>query len=265
MVEPAQNDKDACRIGVLALQGSFREHLASLRRLPGLVAVEVRTKQQLGSVDGLIIPGGESTTMALVAEKFGLISELRSFCAAGKPVWGTCAGMIFLADRATGMKQGGQALLGGLDCLVQRNFFGAQLASFETLLPCPAVFNGGRGNGSTHNDESYRALFIRAPGILECGPGVEVLSEYRLTETEAAEAGGVKSVAVAVRSRQLMATSFHPELTEDSRWHQVFVDMVRSQPNSHGSRVDCEPQHIPISSYQPRDIPVYKTDLFAAW
>jgi glutamine amidotransferase PdxT len=151
------------RVGVLALQGSFREHMALLQKIPGVDVVEVRTKEELESVAGLIIPGGESTTMALVAERWGLIPELQSFAKAGKPVWGTCAGMIFLAEAAegelsrststgpgyeprrlqlgsnqrpgthrrrcsrTGQKKGGQALLGGLDITVSRNFFGAQV------------------------------------------------------------------------------------------------------------------------------------------
>jgi len=253
---------EPCRIGVLALQGSFREHMASLRRLPGVVPVEVRTKEQLASVSGLIIPGGESTTMANVAERWGLIPDLRAFCAESRPVWGTCAGMIFLADRATGMKKGGQALLGGLDCLVQRNFFGAQLNSFEAALPCPPVFQNGSGEAGT----PYRAVFIRAPGILECGKDVEVLSEYKLSEEEVEQAQGVRQVAVAVRSGPLLATAFHPELTDDIRWHQVFVDMVRSQaPKQGGEPKECTPQTIPGSSYRTRDIPVYTSDLASAW
>ena len=103
------------RIGVLALQGSFREHMALLKLIPGVHVIEIRTKEELESVQGLVIPGGESTTMALVAERWGLIPELQAFHKQGKPIWGTCAGMIFLAERADGMKQGGQALLGGLD------------------------------------------------------------------------------------------------------------------------------------------------------
>jgi 5'-phosphate synthase pdxT subunit len=148
------------RIGVLALQGSFREHLALLQRVPGVECVEVRTKEELQGCAGLIIPGGESTTQALVAERWGLIPELQSFANGGRPIWGTCAGMIFLAERAeggreqevdvdlqlsyapvhllyAGQKKGGQALLGGLDITVSRNFFGAQINSFETMLPAP--------------------------------------------------------------------------------------------------------------------------------
>lgn len=248
-------DARTVRIGVLALQGSFREHMTSLRRLPGVEAVEVRTKEQLESVDGLIIPGGESTTMANIAERWGLIPDLKGFCAASKPVWGTCAGLIFLADRATGQKKGGQALLGGLDCLVQRNFFGAQINSFETQLPAPPVLQSGDGA-----DEPYRAVFIRAPGILECGGDLEVLSEYHLTPEEQAAAEGLQSVVVAVRSGHLLATAFHPELTDDVRWHKVFVDMVRSQTADSGSdRKEYPVQRMPSDSRPTRDIPVYSS------
>ncbi|EFN57206.1 hypothetical protein CHLNCDRAFT_11969, partial [Chlorella variabilis] len=199
-------------IGVLALQGSFREHMALLERC-GVEAIEVRTKEELGSCAGLIIPGARrgprclSTTMALVAERWGLIPELRQFAAQQRPIWGTCAGLIFLADRASGMKEGGQALLGGLDCTVQRNFFGAQINSFETQLPAPACLPR-----SADPSETFRALFIRAPAITETGPGVEVLAEYCLSEGERAQQQR-DSVAVAVRSGPLMATAFHPELT----------------------------------------------------
>lgn len=170
----------AVRVGVLALQGSFREHMALLQKC-GVEVVEVRSKEELDSVAGLIIPGGESTTMALVAERWGLISELQAFAKAGKPIWGTCAGMIFLADRAeggcvsprsctmpwwamqahalafhaslpqpactpcrpAGQKKGGQALLGGLDIKVSRNFFGAQVrAHARHLTSCPGAAPG---------------------------------------------------------------------------------------------------------------------------
>ena len=184
------------RIGVLALQGSFAEHVTMLKRIEGVQAFEIRTKQELQSADGLIIPGGESTTMALVAERWGLIPELREFAAQHRPVWGTCAGAIFLAEKATGMhsgpfsshltlwllckaarpklcslaqpvilqparllsgtKAGGQALLGGLDCTVHRNFFGAQIRSFVTKLKAPACM---RDFGPELED--FRAVFIR--------------------------------------------------------------------------------------------------------
>lgn len=191
------------RIGVLALQGAFREHIAMVRRAGG-EAVEVRTPEQLDGLDGLIIPGGESTTMGLVADRWGLVDPLRKWVADGKPIWGTCAGMILLAKRATGQKQGGQPLLGGLDVTVNRNYFGRQVDSFEAMLlvkgfdppECPGVF-------------------IRAPAITELGEDVEPLATLP------------GPVYVAVRQGPILATAFHPELTSDLRWHQLFLEMVR--------------------------------------
>ncbi|KAG1660346.1 hypothetical protein FOA52_014399 [Chlamydomonas sp. UWO 241] len=243
------------RVGVLALQGSFREHMTLLRSVPGVTVLEVRTAEELHSCAGLIIPGGESTTMAHVAERWGLVPELRAFAAAGKPIWGTCAGMIFLADRADGMKQGGQTLVGGLDISVSRNFFGAQVNSFETQLSVPECFKPYGG------EPTFRALFIRAPAVLSAGVGVHTLASYTLTAEEAA-AQGRASVAVAVRSGVLLATAFHPELTTDSRWHRLFVDMVRE--NYKGG---CESTGIAIVSLvpdayasvrnRPNDVPIY--------
>ncbi|KAL4446745.1 hypothetical protein ABPG77_007989 [Micractinium sp. CCAP 211/92] len=251
VVEPVK-----LRIGVLALQGSFREHMTLLRRIPGVEPVEVRTKEELDSVAGLIIPGGESTTMALVAERWGLIPELRSFAASKRPIWGTCAGLIFLANRASGMKEGGQALLGGLDCMVQRNFFGAQINSFETQLPAPQCLPR-----STDASDTFRAVFIRAPAITETGPGVEVLAQYKLTAEEAA-AQGHDSVVVAVRSGPLMATAFHPELTQDSRWHELFVQMVQQHAADVAAAAAAAPAPDPFAKLgrapnRPADLPFY--------
>ncbi|GIL43064.1 hypothetical protein Vafri_852 [Volvox africanus] len=245
------------RIGVLALQGSFREHMFLLQRIPGVEVVEVRTRDELESVAGLIIPGGESTTMALVAERWGLIPELQAFAKAGKPVWGTCAGMIFLAESAEGQKKGGQSLLGGLDITVSRNFFGAQINSFETRLPAPDCV---KSFGST---DDFRAVFIRAPAVLAAGPEVEVLAEYTLTPEEAAVHGREK-VIVAVRKGVLMATAFHPELTTDLRWHQAFVDMVRK----HSQQPDKVPpplfQNLGRVPNRPPDLPVYGKEFMRA-
>ncbi|BDA47544.1 Pyridoxal 5'-phosphate synthase subunit PdxT [Coccomyxa sp. Obi] len=250
-------------IGVLALQGAFREHIAHLNRLPGVSSVEVRNKEQLANLDGLIIPGGESTTMANIAQRWGLIPELKNFAEQGRPMWGTCAGLIFLADRATGQKEGGQALLGGLDCKVHRNFFGAQINSFETELPVPQALKAFESG-----PQGFRAMFIRAPAILEAGPSVEVLSEYRLTPSEQAVSNGLEKVSVAVRSKNLLATAFHPELTEDCRWHKAFVDMVREGLSRDGK--EGLPQGSGSlgtgslsdrgSGKLPADLPVYKAD-----
>jgi pyridoxal 5'-phosphate synthase pdxT subunit len=196
------------KIGVLALQGAFIEHIEMLRRL-GVDAVEVRKPEQLHDLDGLIIPGGESTTMGLVAERWGLVVPLRDWVKAGRPTWGTCAGMILLAERAEGQKQGGQPLLGGLDVLVNRNYFGRQVDSFETELHVPRW-----------GDELFHAIFIRAPAIIAVGPQVEPLAHVTTPTGE--------TVIAAVRQQNLLATAFHPELTPDPRWHAFFVEMVRS-------------------------------------
>ena len=196
------------KIGVLALQGAFIEHISLLRRL-GVEAVEVRKPEQLADLDGLIIPGGESTTMGLVAERWGLVEPLRAWVQAKRPVWGTCAGMILLAERAVGQKQGGQPLLGGLDVTVNRNYFGRQVDSFETDLQVPLW-----------PDAPFHAIFIRAPAIIAVGPTVETLAQVSTPTGD--------TVIAAVRQQHLLATAFHPELTADIRWHALFVNMVRA-------------------------------------
>jgi len=194
-------------IGVLALQGAFREHAAMLVQA-GARVVEVRKPEELEGLDGLVIPGGESTAMGLIAQRWGLVEPLRAWVHSGHPTWGTCAGMIMLAERASGQKEGGQPLLGGLDVTVNRNHFGRQLQSFETQLDVPAL-----------GSEPVHAVFIRAPGIVSVGEGVEILARFG----EKAADG----VIVAVRQGPLLATAFHPELTDDLRWHDYFVSMAR--------------------------------------
>ncbi len=196
-------------IGVLALQGAFREHVNMLERV-GARAVEVRKPEQLDGLDGLVIPGGESTAMGLIAQRWGLVEPLRAWVGAGRPTWGTCAGMIMLAMRASGQKAGGQPLLGGLDVTVNRNHFGRQLQSFETDLAVPIL-----------GDEPVHAVFIRAPGIVDVGEDVDILA--RFDEADA------QPVIVAVRQGPILATAFHPELTDDLRWHQLFVEMVQER------------------------------------
>lgn len=193
-------------VGVLALQGGFREHLQKLRSV-GVAAAPVRTAAQLEAVDGLVLPGGESTAIGLIAERWQLVEPLQAWVRAGKPVWGTCAGLILLADRAVEQKEHGQPLIGGLDVLVNRNYFGSQKDSFETWLQV---------RGWT---EAAHAVFIRAPAILELGPGV--------TSLAALPTERYPEVTVAVRQAQILGTAFHPELTGDLRWHKLFVDIVR--------------------------------------
>ncbi|MCY3897051.1 MAG: pyridoxal 5'-phosphate synthase glutaminase subunit PdxT [Caldilineaceae bacterium] len=204
------------RIGVLALQGAFREHIAMLKRL-NVEAVEVRLAQELDGLDGLIIPGGESTSMGLVAERWGLVEPLRRWVRGGKPTWGTCAGMILLAENATGQKLGGQALIGGLDVTVNRNYFGRQVDSFEADLDVPAL-----------GDTPFHAVFIRAPAITAVAEGIETLS------TVASLGDETESVIAAVRKGPILATAFHPELTDDLRWHRYFVRVVTEYKSCSG-------------------------------
>jgi len=198
------------RIGVLALQGAFREHINMLARL-GVNAVEVRLAEQLAELDGLIIPGGESTSMGLVAERWGLVKPLQDWVHAGRPVWGTCAGMILLADDAAGQKLGGQALIGGLEVTVNRNYFGRQVDSFEAELNVPAL-----------GDDPFHAVFIRAPAITAVSAGVQTLATVPSAEE------GNEEVIAAVRKGAILATAFHPELTDDLRWHRYFLQIVEA-------------------------------------
>jgi 5'-phosphate synthase pdxT subunit len=186
------------RIGVLAYQGDVREHLAALEAA-GAAPVEVRTLSDLDSVDGLVIPGGESTVIGKLADRYGLLAPLRRRAEAGLPLLGTCAGMIFLAREVEGPPQD---LLGVLDVRVRRNAFGRQVASFEAEVEVKGV-DGGPVSGA----------FIRAPWVAEAGPGVEVLAE-------------LDGKVVAVRQGGLLATAFHPELTGEVRLHRWLLDLV---------------------------------------
>jgi pyridoxal 5'-phosphate synthase pdxT subunit len=190
-------------IGVLALQGDFIEHITTLRRI-GVNAVEVRLADQLPALNGLIIPGGESTTIGKLAADFGLIDPLRSF-GKTKAIWGTCAGAIFLSKDA----HRHQPLLKLMDIRVERNAFGRQINSFEIDLVIPALAPFDAGNAP------YHAVFIRAPLIESVGPEVEVLSSL--------DNGKI----VAARQGNYLATSFHPELTLDDRFHRYFVEMAK--------------------------------------
>ncbi|MDE2592388.1 MAG: pyridoxal 5'-phosphate synthase glutaminase subunit PdxT [Actinomycetales bacterium] len=190
-------------IGVLALQGDFREHMAALGRL-GVDALEVRRVAELERCDGLIIPGGESTVMQRLAEAYDLFEPIRDAIRAGLPVFGTCAGLIMLADR---IQEGivGQRTFGGLDVTVRRNAFGNQLDSFEADLAFRGI------DGPVH------AAFIRGPVIQEVGSGVEILSQLH------------DGRIVGVRQGQLLGISFHPEVTGEDRIHRLFLDMVTSR------------------------------------
>ena len=191
-------------IGVFALQGDVREHLRVLTDL-GARAVSVRRPAELEACDGLVVPGGESTTMAKLARTFDLFEPLRAAVRAGLPMFGTCAGMIMLADRIEAGAVG-QETLGGLDVTVRRNAFGRQVDSFEGDLDFAGL------------DDPVHAVFIRAPWVEEAGDTVEVLARV--------EHGPAAGKIVAVRQGPLMATSFHPEVGGDSRIHALFVDLV---------------------------------------
>lgn len=200
------------RIGVLALQGDFREHLHILREL-GAVAHPVRLPRELEGVDGLIIPGGESTVMGKLMVEYGLDQPLRDLIAAGTPTWGTCAGLILLS-RATDNSLAGQPLLAALDVRTRRNAFGPQRASFEVDLPVPAL--GG---------PPFHAVFIRGPAVESVGENVEVLA--RLANLRHTSDSTGQGTIVAVRQGRLLGTAFHPEVTGDPRFHDYFLGMVR--------------------------------------
>ncbi|RJK96801.1 pyridoxal 5'-phosphate synthase glutaminase subunit PdxT [Vallicoccus soli] len=192
-------------VGVLALQGDVREHVRALEAA-GARAVLVRRPGELAAVDGLVVPGGESTTMVKLAVAFDLLEPLRERVREGMPAYGSCAGMVLLADRiADGVP--GQPTVGGLDVLVRRNAFGRQVDSFEADVAYGDL------------DEPLHAVFIRAPWVEEAGPRVEVLARV--------VGGPADGRIVAVRQGRLLATSFHPELTGDLRVHDHFVRVVR--------------------------------------
>ncbi|MFF0435801.1 pyridoxal 5'-phosphate synthase glutaminase subunit PdxT [Streptomyces sp. NPDC004327] len=193
---------DSPVIGVLALQGDVREHLIALAAADA-VARPVRRPEELAEVDGLVIPGGESTTISKLAVLFGLMEPLRERIAAGLPVYGTCAGLIMLADKILDPRSG-QETFGGIDMIVRRNAFGRQNESFEAGVTVTGI------------DTPVEGVFIRAPWVESVGAEVEVLAEH----------GGH---IVAVRQGKALATSFHPELTGDHRIHELFVEMVRAE------------------------------------
>ncbi|MEA2638919.1 MAG: pyridoxal 5-phosphate synthase pdxT subunit [Chloroflexota bacterium] len=190
------------RIGVLALQGAFREHLQTLERL-GAEAVPVRRPEELAGLDGIIIPGGESTTIRLLMEEFGLEPALRARVAEGMPVLGTCAGMIVLAKHVNGERVHG---LDALDIDVRRNAFGRQVDSFEADVELPVL-----------GDDPFRAVFIRAPLVESVEPSVDVLARL--------EDGRI----VAVRQGNAIGIAFHPELTDDERLHRFFLHLVAAR------------------------------------
>jgi pyridoxal 5'-phosphate synthase pdxT subunit len=199
-------------IGVLALQGDFVEHQAVLRRL-NVGVRQVRAGDELRDLDGLIIPGGESTTFCRLMQDFKLYGPLRALIESGLPVWGTCAGLIVLARRAPDLDF---PTLDALDITVRRNAYGRQVDSFEADLPVPAL-------NSAHSPRPFHGVFIRAPVVDDVGAGVEVLARLP------ADTAGATGSPVALRQGPLLATSFHPELTDDDRFQRYFLEIVRQQ------------------------------------
>ena len=187
------------KVGVLALQGTFIEHIEILRQLC-VEAPPIRLPHELDTLDGLIIPGGESTTMLRLMDSFGLIRPIKEMALSGLAIWGTCAGMVLLADSISNYQT---KALGLMDVKVRRNAFGSQADSFEVDLEMPAI-----------GEEPFHGVFIRAPVIEKAEPGVKILS--RLPD------GSI----VTVRQNRLLACAFHPEFTDDLRFHNYFLDMV---------------------------------------
>ncbi|MDE3840498.1 pyridoxal 5'-phosphate synthase glutaminase subunit PdxT [Bacillus methanolicus] len=186
------------KIGVLGLQGAVREHVRSIEE-SGAEAVVIKRKEQLAEVDGLILPGGESTTMRRLIDKYDFMDELKEFARQGKPMFGTCAGLILLAKKIVGYDE---PHIGVMDVVVERNSFGRQRESFEAELDIAGVA------------EDFTAVFIRAPHIVEAGENVEILSKHN---------GRI----VAARDGRFLGCSFHPELTDDNRFTQYFINMVK--------------------------------------
>jgi 5'-phosphate synthase pdxT subunit len=191
------------KVGVVAVQGDFEKHVEALRRVgwDGLEVLEVRSPEELSQVDRAILPGGESTTVGLLMQRYGLGEALKSAAMEGMPIWGTCMGMIMLAREVAGRPD--QYSLGLLDISVRRNAFGTQVHSFEDEVPM------------TNIDGPVTGVFIRAPVVENMGPNVEVLGRY-------------EGQVVAVREGNVIGTSFHPELTDDTRLHQWFLDFPKT-------------------------------------
>lgn len=190
------------KVGVLAIQGDFAEHCRIFRDV-GVHALEIRLPDQLDDVDGLVIPGGESTTITKLMDIYGLVGPIREFVQSGKPLWGTCAGMIVSSRRVVG---DALAPMNLIDLDVRRNAFGSQIDSFEADLPVPVL--GG---------PPFHAVFIRAPWIERMGPNVDLITSLQ------------DGTPVAARQDNVLVTSFHPELTEDTRFHNLFLQMGDSR------------------------------------
>ena len=212
------------KIGVLALQGDVVEHVRALEE-SGARAVPVRRAQEIADVDGLVIPGGESTAMSKLIEAFDLRDTIQGVLDRGTPVWGTCAGMILLSDTILDGRPD-QISFGAIDMTVRRNAFGRQVDSYETDIPVEGL------------DDPFHAVFIRAPWVEQVGDDVDVLA--RVVDPDTETDGG--QPIVAVRQGNVLATSFHPEIGGDDRLHALFVDMVRDAQVAQGPQDAKDPQ-----------------------
>ncbi|KAL0584224.1 hypothetical protein ABG067_005882 [Albugo candida] len=212
------------RVGVLALQGSFKEHIEILKQLEKtqnnytLDLIEVRLPEEIESLDAIILPGGESTTIGKLAAECNLLDSLRNWTLVNsKPIWGTCAGMIMLCEDAKHSEEGGQNLIGGLKVQISRNFFGAQIRSFEKYIDGPPEFN----------TEPYKAIFIRAPAIVSIDENsadkIQILSRLSGTPEDKSDPS---DVIISARKENILVTAFHPELTQDDRWHRYFIEKI---------------------------------------
>lgn len=228
LTPPPSRVGSGLRIGVLALQGDFREHLHAVEAA-GAAGIGVRRPAELDGLDGLIIPGGESTTIDKLSRVFDLRDPLRERIRAGLPVYGSCAGMILLAeeiaDPATDLAGNPQQTFGGLDITVRRNAFGRQRESFETDLE----FKGLEFSAEGGPVAPVHAVFIRGPWVERVGAGVEVLAQVEPSRAGHPESLDGTARIVAVRSGKLLATSFHPEVTGEKRVHELFIRMIRGE------------------------------------
>ena len=220
---------DAPLVGVLALQGDFREHLKAVHEV-GARAVPVRRPAELAAVDGLVIPGGESTAIDKLSRAFELADPIRERIAAGLPVYGSCAGMILLADRiedpTLDLEGRPQQTFGGIDMTVRRNAFGRQRESFEVDLDFAGLeFSAGPDGGVA----PVHAVFIRGPWVESIGDGVDVLAQLHPDEMPSAATLDSRARIVAVRSGNALATSFHPEVTGELRVHELFIRMIKGE------------------------------------
>ncbi|KAM9988296.1 hypothetical protein ACTFIZ_003666 [Dictyostelium cf. discoideum] len=232
-------EENYIKIGVLALQGGFKEHVEMVKSIKhcfsecenkykySIIVQEVKSVSDIKKLNphGIILPGGESTSMAIIAsannDGENIFTFLKEYIKQGNFVWGTCAGSIMLSNKVDGQKVGGQSLIGGLDVLISRNYFGRQIDSFETKINLNLKYSK---NNNSILLENFEAIFIRAPAILDIidKENVEIIGEYIVTKKD----GTKEKVITAVKQNNIIASVFHPELTNDNRFHQYFVQLV---------------------------------------